>query len=150
MYNSTEQAKYETAAMSTWKWKSNRQRARSAAERIIRTQNLNETLMNQVEARSSRGIFPNVRGMWEYRPGCSRQRYEQQMPDMLRCRPSSSIPAEEFLPLRFRFLPDSLPGAYQSARGIRSTPPKIVVLRRSFAVVSLPLRYSRREDVCHS
>lgn len=84
---------------------------------------VDKTPMNHVEAaRSSCGISPDVRGMWEYRPGCSRQRYEQQMPDMLRCRPSSSIPAEEFLPLRFRFLPDSLPGAYQSARGIRSTP----------------------------
>ena len=60
--------------------------------------------MNQVEARSSRGIFPDVRGMCGYRSECSCQRYEQQMPDMFRCRPSSSIPTEEFLP-------DSLPGA---------------------------------------
>ena len=35
------------------------------AQRIIRTQNLDETPMNHVEAaRSSCGISPNVRGMW--------------------------------------------------------------------------------------
>lgn len=37
------------------------------------------------------------------------------MPDMFRCRPSSSIPTEEFLP-------DSLLGASQLAGGIRLTP----------------------------
>ena len=31
------------------------------------------------------------------------------MPDTLRCHPSPSIPAEEFLPLRSRIVPDLLP-----------------------------------------
>ena len=40
--------------------------------------------------------FPDVRGIWGYRPGCSCQHCEQRIPDMLRCRPSSSIPTKEF------------------------------------------------------
>lgn len=35
---------------------------------------VDKTLMNQVEARSSCGISPDVRGMWGHRPGCSCQR----------------------------------------------------------------------------
>ena len=80
--------------------------------------------MNHVEAaRSSCGIFPNVRGMWGYRLGCSCQRYEQRIPNMFLCCPSSSISAKEFLPLHSRIVPDSLPGASQLLPGgIRSTP----------------------------
>ena len=54
--------------------------------------------------------------------GASSGMFLSTLPDMLRCRPSSSIPAEEFLPLRSRIAPNSLPGASQSAGGIRSTP----------------------------
>lgn len=43
--------------MSIWKWKPNRQRARSAAKRIIRTQNLDETPMNHVETARPRAEF---------------------------------------------------------------------------------------------
>ena len=53
--------------------------------------------MNHVEtARCSCEIFPDVRGMWGHRPGSFCQHCEQRIPDMLRCRPSSSIPTKEF------------------------------------------------------
>ena len=84
---------------------------------------VDKTLMNHVEAaRSLRGIFPNVRGMWGIIRDVLVNVMSNRCQTLLRCRPSSSIPTEEFLPLRSRIAPDSLPGASQSVGGIRSTP----------------------------
>ena len=103
--------------MSTWKWKNNRQWARSAAERIIRTQNLNETPVNPVKVARwlglrvefSPNLAPDVHGTWEYHPGCSiivanamnsrrqtRFAVAHEIGHYLRQSPESSCDAEEF------------------------------------------------------